>query len=153
MEKADRIVGILIILISTVFGYQATRLPGSLGGRGIGPGGLPLVICIALFLCGIAILYRSCRSLSSQGGTPLTWPNVRDNRTFYIVLIATMVYPAMIHLLGYVLCTFLFLSVLMKILGRLSWKCVGLISTLSTVFLYLAFKVWFYMPLPRGFLW
>jgi len=153
MQKADRIVGILILLISILFGYQATRLPGPIGGRGIGPGGMPLVISMVLLLCGIVLLYRSCRRRGPHGDLSLSWPAFKENRNFYIVLIALFAYPALICLLGYVICTFLFLSVLTKILGRLSWKYVGLISLISTVFLYFAFKVWFYMPLPRGFFW
>ncbi|RPJ05410.1 MAG: tripartite tricarboxylate transporter TctB family protein [Deltaproteobacteria bacterium] len=153
MQKTDRITAILIILVSILFGYQAMRLPGPIGGRGIGPGGMPLVISMALLLCGIALLYRSCRNVDPQGGSFLNWPRFTKNKNFYIVLIATFAYPALIYLLGYVICTFLFLSVLIRILGRLSWKVVGLISILSTAFLYLAFKVWFYMPFPRGFFW
>ena len=66
MQKADRIVGILILLISILFGYQATRLPGPIGGRGIGPGGMPLVISIG----PASVRHRLALQVVSKHGPP-----------------------------------------------------------------------------------
>ena len=153
MRKLDRATAILLMIVSIVFGYQAIKLPGPIGGRGIGPGGFPLVISLGLLVCGLFLLQRSGRQKTAEGSRSLQWPGMRENKNFYIVLGATLAYPLTILVFGYVVCTFLFISLLVKILGKYGWIHVGLVSIPSTIFLYYAFKVWFYMPLPKGFLW
>jgi len=153
MRKADRIAGILFIIISMIFGVQALKLRGPIGGRGIGPGGVPLAISGGLLLCGIILIYRSTKGKSADGSHSLIWPHFKRERNFYIVLLASFAYPVLIYIFGFILCTFLFLSLLIKVLGKFRWRSVILISVSSTVFLYYAFKVWFYMPFPKGLFW
>ena len=153
MRKADRIAGILFIIISMIFGVQALRLPGPIGGRGIGPGGVPLFVSGGLLICGIILVCRSLRGKSDDGSHSLIWPHFKGERNFYTVFLASFAYPVVIYIFGFVICTFLFLFLLIKVLGKFSWRYVILISILSTIFLYYAFKVWFYMPFPTGLFW
>lgn len=153
MQRADRIASILFIIISIIFGYQAIKLPGPIGGRGIGPGGFPFVICIGLFICALFLLFRSrIQELVEERKFSL-WPRMEEKKNFYIVLGATFAYPAAILVFGYVICTFFFLFFLIRVLGKYRWTYVGLISVFFAIFLYYAFRVWFYMPLPKGFFW
>jgi putative tricarboxylic transport membrane protein len=153
MQKADKITGILLMILSTIFGVQALRLPGPIGGRGVGPGGFPLVVSAGLLICGILLVCRSVRGKGVDGNPSLVWPQFRGQTNFYIVFIASFAYLVLIYLLGFVLCTFLYLSLLIKFLGKFRWRSVILISVPSTIFLYYAFKVWFYMPFPQGMFW
>ncbi len=154
MRKLDRTAAILFIIVSVVFGYMSVEMPGPIGGRGIGPGGFPLAISLGLLVCGLLLLHRATgQKIEEEGKAPPRWPGLRDGRNFYIVLGATIAYPAAIWVFGYVICTLLFISFLVKTLGKYNWKQVAFVSLPSTIFLYYAFKVWFYMPLPTGFLW
>jgi len=153
MQKADRITSVLLIMISIHFGYTALRLPGPIGGRGIGPGGLPFVVSSFLLIFGLALFYRSIKGKETDDNHPRIWPKFKEKRNLYIVILATIAYPALIYVLGYVICTFLFLLLLMKALGGYRWRYVGLLSALFMIFLYYAFKVWLYMPFPKGFFW
>jgi putative tricarboxylic transport membrane protein len=153
MQKADKIASIIFIIISIIFGYQALKLPGPIGVRGIGPGGFPSIVSAGLFICGLLMFARLGKRNISGGDYLSIWPRGNGMRNFFIVLVTTFLYPILVYVLGYVICTFLFICFLIKTLGGYRWRYVGLISTLSTVFFYYAFKVLFYMPLPKGFFW
>jgi putative tricarboxylic transport membrane protein len=145
---ANRVVGLVVLLLGIWAAIGARRLPGE-AEFGLGAAFLPFWLGVVLALLGAGLLVRIAGRPAEQDGP--TWPaDAPAWRRLGATLTLLVAYVAFLDGLGYVAATFLFLLLAMLVLDRARWWAVGLISGLSTGALVAIFRGWLKAPLPRG---
>ena len=73
-------------------------------------------------------------------------------RRLLLVMGATIAFVALLNVLGMVLGTVLFLTMLMRVLDRCAWPLTLAVALATAAFIYLVFGRWLKVPLPVGVL-
>ena len=149
----DRVAGIACLAISIFFGINTRSIrsplnPGDPGGKLF-----PLIGCVILFICGIAMLVRKDESSGKEFLSKSQW-----KRALILFLIYILIYVSM-WLLGTIITAFLTLFVLCLLfspeakegqskLARIIKSVVY--AALVTVAIYLIYVVALKMQLPKG---
>ncbi|OXS78684.1 tripartite tricarboxylate transporter TctB family protein [Domibacillus enclensis] len=102
----DRFSGILFLAIGALFIVESIRLSQSAYGSDIGPDIFPMYLGIALVLLSIRLVYETFRYQQDQSEKEKL-----DYKRFAIILGAAILYAGLIETLGYVITTFVFLTV------------------------------------------
>jgi putative tricarboxylic transport membrane protein len=113
-----------------------------------GPGFFPFGLAIALILLSLALIFKHWKKDPSP--QPF-WPE----RTWLRPLLGVAIlvsYALVVDVIGFILTTFLFLIIWMRVIERLRWRTILSISVGTTVALYLIFNLFLEVPLPSGFL-
>ena len=66
-------------------------------------------------------------------------------------LIILFAYAFLFETLGFVLVTFVFMLLVLKVVEPTKWSTALIVSVLTTAFSYLLFESWLKVPMPRGF--
>jgi putative tricarboxylic transport membrane protein len=137
----DRSSALICLGFAIAVGIEAFRLgPGKLGTPG--PGLTPLFYASVLAFLSLILFLRS-RGASNLPAIVLRW------RSILSILAILLVYGLTIELLGYVICTFLVMILLLR-RGGVSWIGSFLFSGGATVVVNLLFVRWLAVPLPIG---
>jgi putative tricarboxylic transport membrane protein len=146
MGRANFVAGCVIVLVGAMAIWGALRLPiGRLGSPE--PGFVPLVEGILLGLTGFVLIFQASTRSVSKG---ITWP-AADARRMILHLSGVMfVYLLLMPLAGFVLSTFLFLTIAIKAWRRYSTPAAVLYAAAITLVIYLTFNAALNMPLPQG---
>jgi putative tricarboxylic transport membrane protein len=113
-----------------------------------GPGFLPFGLAICLIILSLALILKSWKGDIS---TIPFWPQ----RTWLRPLLGVSIfifYALVIKRLGFLLTTFFFLIIWMRLIERVRWRTLIGISIGTTAGLYLIFVFFLEVPLPTGFL-
>jgi putative tricarboxylic transport membrane protein len=113
-----------------------------------GPGFLPFGLAICLIIISLALILKSWKGELSS--VPF-WPQ----RTWLRPLLGVSIlifYALVIERLGFLLTTFFFLIIWMRLIERIRWRRLIGISVGTTAGLYLIFVFFLEVPLPAGFL-
>ncbi|RAL21111.1 tripartite tricarboxylate transporter TctB family protein [Thermoflavimicrobium daqui] len=102
----DRIASVLFLMVGAFFIVESQKLSSSAYGSRVGPELFPMGLGILLILLSILLIYKTFRySKEEKKVTPV------DVKRFLIIFIATLLYALLLELMGYVLSTFIFLTV------------------------------------------
>ncbi len=132
------VLGVVITMFSLSYGFGTFRRPG--------PGLYPFFIGLFIVFFSIVLLLRQSKSKSR----PILFGK-EERKTFFLLVIAFLIWILVMPLLGYVVVTLLvtfFFCKIMKLEGW--WKPITL-SAGTALFIYLLFDYWLYIDLPRGF--
>ena len=113
-----------------------------------GPGFLPFGLALCLIILSLALIFKSWKGDISS--IPF-WPR----RTWLRPLLGVSIfilYALVIERLGFLLSTFPFLIIWMRLIERVRWRTLIGISIGTTAGLYLIFVFFLEVPLPAGFL-
>jgi len=113
-----------------------------------GPGFLPFGLAICLIILSLALILKSWKGDIS---TIPFWPQ----RTWLRPLLGVSIfifYALVIKRLGFLLTTFFFLIIWMRLIERVRWRTLIGISIGTTAGLYFIFVFFLEVPLPTGFL-
>jgi putative tricarboxylic transport membrane protein len=148
-RTADTISGLFLIAVALVTGIAAKLLPTTISDEFAGPSFMPILISIALALCGAGILLKG-RSLPRSQRMP-GWSATDRAGAIRIAVVAgaTAAYNLLLEPLGYLIVTFVFLVFLLWYL-KVSWFLNLLISIIATVSTYALFVIWLKVVLPMG---
>jgi putative tricarboxylic transport membrane protein len=131
-----------VAIFFSIEGFTQLKL-GSL--RQPGPGFFPFWGGLALGILSLILLARSLKSRERLGSIVIPWP------ALLLVLGALLAYLLFLETLGFVTVTFLFLLLLFRF-GRTGWIKSGGWAFIATSVVYLVFKFWLQVQLPRGLL-
>jgi putative tricarboxylic transport membrane protein len=93
-------------MVGAFFIVESQKLSSSAYGSRVGPELFPMGLGILLILLSILLIYKTFRySKEEKKVTPV------DVKRFLIIFIATLLYALLLELMGYVLSTFIFLTV------------------------------------------
>jgi putative tricarboxylic transport membrane protein len=149
--RADRITGVLLILLGVATLYGARDFPTTAVVTDIGAGAFPSAYAWLLIVLALLLISNSLRQAPAmiEGGEkiPASRPNLV---TPAIGAATTLAYIVVIPYVGYLVATPLFMFCLMRVLG-LRRVVLGVLVALGTsAILYLVFDIGMSVALPVG---
>lgn len=140
---SDRIAGIVMLIVSIAFGKTATSYQASFGDP-LGPAALPVMLSIPAGILSLLLVLRPDPDPAWATGSPL----IRQIATL-VLLIA---YALLLEPLGFMLATFITVTLLGRILSS-GWRKSALSGGLMTIVLFVTFDTLLGLPLralPQG---
>jgi len=117
-----------------------------------GPGSVFFLAALLLAIFGVIDLVATFvrESKEDTENRPI-WSSLQWKKILlFIVFIFTYIY--FLNLLGFLVSTFLLMTVLFKIAESMKWWIAIFASLITTFISYIIFKVWLMVPFPSGFL-
>ena len=152
MRINDAVIGALLIAFAAVMIHHTGTFP-SFPGQKYGPALFPTLIGLGFIGTGAVLIWRGVRE---RAGTP--WiefaPWTREAHRFggfVLVLAAIVAYILVSDAIGFLLISFVILTVLMTWLGEASWRAAA-IALVMTLLIDWFFGDLMRVPLPRGLL-
>ncbi len=150
--KADRASSLFWMAIGLGFIYGSVRLGlGTLGEPGSGFLSFAAGSCLTL----MALILFLQSFIRERGGTErisALWQGMKWHRSMMIGL-ALLGYIVGLESIGFILCSFLLIFFMLKVLEHFSWGKSFFISVTASAFSYLIFSVLLKVMLPKGMLW
>ncbi|MBA4393196.1 MAG: hypothetical protein C0407_06560 [Desulfobacca sp.] len=137
------VVGIGIIIGSLKYGFGTLVSPGA--------GFITFFAGAILCFLSLILLVSSIRNRKLQGGLGELWKGLEVGKAIYVLSLLA-VYALVLQTLGFLVCTFLLLSLLFRVKAEYSFRRVILLSFLISTGAYLLFDFWLRVPLPKGIL-
>ena len=150
MGKYDRISSLVWLALAFYMSIESTRLP--LGSwRDPGPGFLPLLV--GLILAGLSIICFVQARKAESTGQKASWYSRERWKNLIRVLFALLAYALVLDILGFLICTFLFMIFLFRFgmePQKWFWTIGG--SGVASLSCYAVFELWLRTQLPKGIL-
>jgi hypothetical protein len=150
MRKAEIITSIILLAISGLVIYEASRLGFGWGLEGPQPGffifwlGLGLGTC-----CVVTVLQLLLDRSILQGHDFTTKQSLPTVLKVFLPMAGAILF---MEFVGFYIASALYLAFFMRWVGHFSWGAVLLVGFLFAFSHYLLFEKWFLVPLPKGFL-
>lgn len=147
MSRADRIGGIVLLLLSVWFGWAARRYP-YWSETGPGSGFLPFWLALAMGVLAVLLLLAAARP-----GTPddAAWaPRGRSVVRLLAVAVTAVLFAAFMDRIGMIAGTAIFLLVMLRVIEGYSWTRSVVIAAGGAAGTYLLFVHWLGVPFPIG---
>ena len=150
MRAADRVTAALLLAFAVAFTVGALKNYQWWGPGGPGPAFVPFWLGLVMALLALGFLIRSLRRTLPGA----SWfPRGQGLRDMLVVLAVTVVFVALLNVLGMVIGTALYLAVLIRYLGRHRWWVTFAIAVGTAAATWLVFVHWLRVPMPEGMLW
>jgi hypothetical protein len=150
VRSADRVTAALLLAFSAAFSAGALKNYQWWGAGGPGPAFLPF--WLGLVMAGLALLLLF-RSLKDPNPGEAWLPRGEPLRQMLVVLGATVLFVALLNVLGMVIGTALYLVFLLRYLGRHAWWLTLAVGVGTAFLTWLVFVHWLRVPMPEGMLW
>jgi putative tricarboxylic transport membrane protein len=123
----DRIAAVAFLAVGALFMMESQRISKSAYGSAVGPNVFPFLLGLILVLLSIKLLIETMRYADSyEKKQPLQY------KKFFIILVAAILYAALLETVGYVITTFLFLVVGFQTMEKGAfWKSVVIAACFS----------------------
>jgi putative tricarboxylic transport membrane protein len=151
MRKADIIVALGMMLVGLIAFGDAIRMGFGWGISGPEAGFFPFYMGLGILICTIVIVIKAVKTYRNDGpGKPL----IQEGGLVQIlwILIPAIGVFLLTELIGLHLATIFYLAFNIRVLGKMSWVKVILLSVLIPSSMYIIFDKVFLIPLPLG-LW
>jgi putative tricarboxylic transport membrane protein len=154
--SADRLAAIILVVVMFIYAYESLQFEKALDSDVIGPRFFPLLLALmGITLAIIQFLYsrtpatggESSRSDSFEAGKLRNFFNRIDD---LLPLIMLVIYVILMFSLGFILTTFLFGVVTLKLMHQPTWRGASVSSAALTLSVYVVFKILLAIPLPVG---
>ena len=150
MRSADRVTAALLLAFAVAFLVGALKNYHWWGSGGPGPAFMPFWLGLVMAILAIMMLVRSFK----QQHPGATWlPRGEGLRDMLVVLGVTILFVALLNVLGMVIGTAIYLGILIAYLGRHPWWMTIAIAVAAAFFNWLVFVHWLRVPFPEGMLW
>jgi putative tricarboxylic transport membrane protein len=134
--------GVFILLESFQLGLGKLNSPG--------PGFLPMLTSVALALLSVLLfLEATMEKNTTREKGPLSYRDINWNKIIQSILALTC-YALLLERLGFLLSTFLLMTLLFKVAGTNKWPHIVLRSIISAILSYIIFGLLLHVQLPRG---
>ena len=150
MRNADRVTAALLLAFSVAFATGALKQYQWWGSGGPGPAFMPFWLGLVMALLALMMLTRS---LKEKDPGPSWFPRGEGLRDILVVLGVTILFVALMNVLGMVIGTAVYLAVLVRYLGRHPWWMTLSVAIAAAFFNWLVFVHWLHVPFPEGMLW
>jgi putative tricarboxylic transport membrane protein len=150
MRSTDRVTAVLLLALSVAFTAGALKYYSWWGPGGPGSAFLPFCLGIVMALLALLLLVRSLQA-KNPGAAWL--PRGQGLRDMLVVLLATVLFVALLKVVGMVLGTALYLAVLIRYLGRHPWWVTVAVAVAAAGFNWLVFVHWLHVPFPEAGIW
>jgi putative tricarboxylic transport membrane protein len=151
MRRADIFVALGMMLVGIISLADAIRLGFGWGMSGPEAGFFPFYMGLGILICTMFIVVKAVKIYRKEGpGGPL----IQEGGLVQIlwILIPAIGVVLLTELIGLHLATVFYLAFNIRVLGKMSWVKVILLSVLVPLSMYIVFDRVFLIPLPEG-LW
>ena len=145
MKRADRILGILLLLLGLACLAEGGRVWDGIGGTGF----MPVLLGSVFLLLALGLLAFPSRP---QGETSISWPAGGVWRQIVLIFISLTSYVLLLPWIGYLPGTAILLIALVRVMGRVHWGFSLIFGVGVSVLTHVVFKIWLNMPFPAGVL-
>jgi putative tricarboxylic transport membrane protein len=150
VRSADRVTAALLLAFAVAFSAGALKQYQWWGPGGPGPAFMPFWLGLVMAFLALGLLIRSIK----QTDPGAAWfPRGEGLRDMLVVLGVTVLFVALLNVLGMVIGTALYLAVLVRYLGKHRWWVTAAIAVGAAGFNWLVFVHWLHVPFPEGKLW
>jgi putative tricarboxylic transport membrane protein len=150
VRSADRVTAVLLLALSVSFSAGALKYYSWWGSGGPGSAFLPFWLGLVMAVLAVMMFFKNFKKPEVQSD----WlPRGEGLRHMLVVLGVTVVFVALLKVVGMILGTALFLIVLIRYLGRHRWWVTVAIAVAAAGFNWLVFVHWLRVPFPEGMLW
>ena len=151
MRKADIIVALGLMLVGFIVLADTIRLGFGWGMSGPEAGFFPFYMGLGIIICTFFIVLRGIKTFKKEGpGKPIVVKGGLTQILWVLIPAAGMVLVT--ELIGLHLASLVFLVFYMRVVGKIRWTTVILVSVLIPLATYIVFDKLFLIPLPEG-LW
>jgi hypothetical protein len=148
MGRGEKVSGIILIGLALYYLYLSAEYP-YMAAQGVpGPGMLPTILGICLFVLSLAYTVRSWLRAETK---KKFWTG--DIPALSTCLVFYLAYVVSIKWLGFLLANFFFGVITLKYLFRLRWLPTLFYSLILTVVFHIGFHSLLGVPLPHGLSW
>jgi putative tricarboxylic transport membrane protein len=116
-----------------------------------GPAFITFLAGTSLMILSTTLFITSGTNREGGGGLRLLWQGRRVKKILYVMGLLA-VYTFIINLLGFLICTFALLALLLRVQVTYSKKKIFLLSAVTTIAAFIIFDKWLGVQLPRGLL-
>jgi putative tricarboxylic transport membrane protein len=135
------VIGLGISIGSAFLGLGSFRRPG--------PGMFHFIIGCAIFLLSSCQMGAQFRKKSDNMAL---WPHPGGLKRVICIFLTLIFYAITLEYLGFILCTFVFLAAILKIVIQKRWGYALLVGSSVSIVTYVIFKIGLDVNLPQGLL-
>ena len=147
MRKADRVTAAILLAFSVAFAAGGGKYYPYWSDTGPGSGFLPVWLGGVMAALAVLLLVRRPR----QSDALIEWlPRGEGLKRLTVVLAATVLYVASLHVLGMIIASALYLTFIMRYLERHAWWLTALVAIATAAFNWALFEYWLKVPFPMG---
>ena len=150
MRSADRVTAVLLLALSVAFSAGALKYYSWWGSGGPGSAFLPFWLGLVMAVLAVMMLIKS---LKEKNPGEVWLPRGEGLGNMLVVLGATVLFVALLKVVGMVIGTALYLAALIWYLGRHRWWVTAAIALAAAGFNWLVFVHWLRVPFPEGKFW
>ncbi len=150
MKRADKISGVILMVLFLLIFYQSTKLD-MMHRNAPGLGFFPFWLSLFALLASAAIVVSAFRRPASQD-RPVPWPKGVGLRRIGFTFMFFLIYAYLVTIVGFILSTAAYMLAMSRLLGSRRWASSLAVSGLTAAGLFLVFKVWLKTDLPTGVL-
>ncbi len=145
MGKMDIYIGLSLMILSAIFFGLTFQFPEQT--LAMSPSLFPRIITLGLFIMAAILFFQGWKNttLRSEGGKDFSFPWGR----FLSMIILAFVYTRVLELVSYILATPFLIAGLMIIFYEKKWLRITTVSLTATFAIYIIFRNFFKVPLPR----
>ena len=148
MKDVDAVGGVFLLLLGVIICFESTHLGiGSLGKPATGF--MSFLIGALLVVCGGLLFVKSVFGQKEKNAARESLMGPGWKRVV-IVAVSLIAYAALLSSVGYIICTFLLLSLLFNLYIVKGWLVRLLGAAAMTLITFYAFRMLLDCPLPRG---
>jgi hypothetical protein len=150
VRSADRVTAVFLLVFSAAFAAGALKYYKWWSSDGPGSAFLPFCLGVVMALLALGLLIRSWKQ---QTPGAAWFPRGEGLRDMLVVLGVTVLFVALLNVLGMVIGTAIYLLVLVRYLGGHRWWVTAAVALAAAGFNWLVFVHWLRVPFPEGKLW
>jgi hypothetical protein len=136
-------VGIGIAIRSIKYGLGTFHEPG--------PGFITFFAGAILTFLSLALFFSSFSDQEKRGGLRSLWAGLEVGKVLYVILLL-VAYALLLKSIGFLISTFVLLSLLFRVKGNYRVRTILFMSLLVTAVSYVIFEIWLKAQLPKGIL-
>jgi putative tricarboxylic transport membrane protein len=147
MKKADRIIGLIMLVFACVVIAESMRMPQEGGNFEPGIRFLPFWLGVLMAVLSVLLMVSAWRK-SAGGAAKRLMPNRQALISIVLLVAGLGVYITLLETLGFLIDTLLFNTFLMAVVMRAHWKMALSVAVGSSLALYVLFRILLEVPLP-----
>jgi hypothetical protein len=147
MKSLDKISSLCLLFFAIGISIQSYKL--SLGTMAEpGPGFFPMGSGITLGALSLLIFTKAI--LTSENRPNPFWPDKKAVRKIILVVLTILLYAISLEYLGFLLCTFLSMLFLLKVIEPQKWFPAIFFAVITSLSSYTVFEIFLKSQLPKG---